>query len=119
MPSYVVLTSGAKATNKGPNIVIGGDGGGLCAGSSDYPHLSGHNPGYVSAIGHTDCGAPVPYVHTEAKLYRYDCFLWPCWWTEVGSDAQTLFNAASTRAIPNHLCDGSAATDTILLLCLK
>lgn len=106
IPSHATITHGGT----GPYALTGPGGGGpICDSSSDYPHLSGHNPGYVSAIGHTDCLSEQPYVYTDATLYRQDCVLGICVWTKVGYAKQGLVNVMSTEAVPNHLCNGSAS----------
>lgn len=95
---------GAKVT---PDIALNSNPYG-CYSRSDNPHESGHNPGYVSAIGNTICTVALPYVHADATLYRQDCFLFICWWTQVGYDSQTRSGVTSARAIPNHQCSDSS-----------
>lgn len=80
-----------------------------CYSQSNNPHLSGHNPGYVSAIGTTTCSVAPPDNYTDGALYRQDCFLIFCKWTEVGSDEQDLSFVTSTRAIPNHQCSDASS----------
>ena len=96
-----------KMTSMPGKIPLGGNPYG-CVGRSDNPHLSGHAPGNVAAQGHTDCLVSLPYIHVDSTLYRHDCFLFICWWTQVGYDEQTLFGARSVRAIPSYSCNGSS-----------
>lgn len=78
-----------------------------CVGKSTYPHISQHYPDRVSADGITTCSLSQPYEHVESWLYRQDCFLFICWWTQVGHDSNTT---AWRDAVdhPNHTCSGTS-----------
>ncbi len=108
-PSQASLTKGGTSGGISPQDSLPGNPWG-CFGQSDNPHLSGHNPGYVSAIGHTDCTTAPPNSYTTANLFRQDyCIVALCHWTLVGTDEQTDSFNAHTRAIPNHLCSDSSS----------
>ena len=110
VPSQAVLgkTSTSGKQSSVPSVSLGGNPY-SCTGRSDNPHLSTHVPGSVAAQGHTDCSVNLPYIHVDSTLYRQDCFLIFCSWTQVGYDEQTLYGARSVRAIPSYTCNGSSS----------
>ena len=83
-----------------------------CTPRSDQPHLSTTRPGYADAKGWTICRTQRPSEHVDSTLYRQDCFLFICWWTQVGYDSKTgppsWLTYGTVRAVPNHQCSGSS-----------
>ncbi len=108
--SQLVYSSGPVGVNGTikPNIALDVNPWG-CYSQSNNPHLSGHNPGYVSAIGTTTCTSVPPDNYTEGVLYRQDCFLFFCSWPEVGDASQDVHFTLQTRAIPNHQCSDNSS----------
>ena len=50
-----------------------------CIGVSDYPHLSEHNPGYVSAQVRTECRVQRAWMYAYGEMYRDRWYGRSCW----------------------------------------
>jgi len=89
-------------------LVVGGNPFG-CYGQSDRPHISGHYPDRVTAQGKTACTAWQPYEYVDSYLYRKDCFLFVCWWTQVGHESSSSQSWGAVYSHPNHTCNGTSS----------
>jgi hypothetical protein len=85
-----------------------------CYGQSDYPHISQHYPDRVAAEARTVCTSPVPYEFVESWLYRHDCILFVCWWTQVGHDSSSQQSFGRVTDHPSYTCNGQSNHDYLV-----
>jgi len=81
-----------------------------CYGRSDLPHMSGHNPGSATAQGNTICRVTVPRIRVESYLYKEDCFLFYCWWSQVDAKTAEKTWFSWIQVNPAYACPASSPT---------
>jgi len=79
----------------------------ICAGMTDAPHNSSHQPGTINVVARTVCPIIVPRIYVQTTLQRKDCFLGFCQWIAVGHTnyrenirkSRVQINSASTNCV--------------------
>ena len=63
-----------------------------CRDRADNPHGSGHGPADVNSEGWVICNTKVGIqaAQVQSTLYRQDCVLFVCWWTNVTNNTGTI-----------------------------
>ncbi len=112
------LTSSTHATSSvsSPNIALVGGNPWGCNARADNPHASGHGPADVNAQGWIICSGPgvPPLAGIDVSLYRQDCFLFICWWTDVSDSSITAPPVNWVRTPPSivtratYNCNGNS-----------
>jgi hypothetical protein len=80
-----------------------------CVSRSDNPHFSTHYPNTVSAQGNSICDVDVPRIYVKATLYRRDCVLFICVWSQVDQRSATRYYYHEVHVNPSWVCSGNGA----------
>jgi hypothetical protein len=103
--SSAILT---RSTTSGPaaNVPLQNDNPWGCYARPDSPHFSTHGPADVNAQGWLICNGPgvPPIAGISESLYREDCFLIFCSWTDISDSGVNLPPATwGTRPSPKSI----------------
>jgi len=107
--SEAALVPVADNTTSGTGLAAASGNPWGCLSRSDLPHFSTHYPNTVSAQGNTICSVDVPRIHVKGTLYRRDCILFICAWSQVDQRSATRTYYYERHVNPSWVCSGNGA----------